>query len=252
MRDENTDMLEILCRAEEGDTDAMMDVVMYMMINGNKDFFQPAMQERYWKYIRKLADAGNQTAYIWMGSEYECGDHVPPSAKKAIEYYQKAVNAGIEFGNECIALMYYSGKLVPADYKKAYEYLMKPKRRQSTCAKFLLGEMFRCGLYVERNARKACYYYKQATHVTTKYDVQDAYYWPSCFRLGQAKHYGKGIRKNIVEGRELVNQALYYYYNPEENSNTKYYDVSGISKQEIESELRSIEKDITNTLEKGE
>lgn len=236
--------IEVLCKAEEGDQEAMIGVITSIMADSNEEqFISQSIQDRYWKYLKILADAGHPFAYIWMGSEYENGVHVSKDADKAIECYQNAVKAGEKFGYECMAMLYYYGKLVPADYKKAYELFMKSGKRRSNGAKFVLGEMRLKGLYLKQSNRKACYYYKQITNDDQFYSTEDAYYWPACYRLGYAKHYGKGVRKNLDEARELMLEAQAHYYeqNPNNPWDTK---VTEITREDIEKELELIDLDL--------
>ena len=241
---DHREWIDILCRAEEGDHQAMIGVITAIMADSEEERFnsQP-IQEKYWEYLKILTEAGDPLAYIWMGNEYEHGHHVKKDGNKALECYQKAVEAGEKFGYECMALIYYYGRLVPSDYKKAYELFMKSGRRRSNAARFALGEMRCKGLYLEQSDQKACYYYKQITSGTDSFNKQEAYYWPACYRLGVAKHYGKGTGKNPLEARQLMMDALKYYYDKHPD-NPRDTWVTEITRADIEKELALIDAEL--------
>ena len=205
-------LLELLHKADGGDLDAMSDCVSLLAAHGYisdpKDY---EIQERYASYLETLANSGRSWADIMLGDAYKDGTGVDRDPQKAIECYQKAAESGISFGNECIGLMYYYGDVIPQNYQAAYEYFTKESKKKSFCTLYALGEMFRCGRYVERDEGRACEYYKMIVYSDESYVTLDDYYWRACYRLGYALLHGAGVEKDLETASTVLSEALRLY-----------------------------------------
>lgn len=202
-------LYELIQKADAGDYEAMFDVVMAIDIDGLMDDDPDGeIAERRLSYLKQLVNVkGYENSLITLATTYENGNGIKQDAKEAIRWYQKAVEAGIPFGNECIGEIYYKGKGIPADYEKAYRYFTKDNVKKSPSTIYFLSEMYRKGLYVEKDEETACHLYAEIVEDTFQYAELDDYYWRACYRLGVAKHYGRGTEKDIDVAVRLLTKA---------------------------------------------
>lgn len=198
-------LLELLQKADSGDLEAMETAVSFFVDQGYLD--NPDIYNRYLSYLQKMAEAKSAVACIMLGDTYAYGDGVPADPDKAIRYYDAAAQNGENFGNECIGMLYYSGKIVPRNYQKAFEYFMKGGAHKSLCTLYMLGEMYRLGLYVGKSPETACDYYSKIVFTNEKYPEKDDNYWCACYRLGHALHVGEGIEIDHGAAYTLLSKA---------------------------------------------
>ncbi len=202
------DFGKLIKDADGGDLDAMNLAVTKMMIEGytGKDA-EPEINERFITYLKNLVDAGSEVAMVQLADAYARGDEVKQDSEEAIRYYEMAAENGAPFGYECIGMMYFEGNGIAQDFKKAFEYFSKNKTHIQLPTMYSLGEMYRLGLYVKQDLKKACRYYNKIASDTNPYIEQDDYYWRAAFRLGVAKHYGYGCKKDLNEALSLIEKA---------------------------------------------
>lgn len=212
-------LFELLQKSDEGDLEAMEDVVSVLVAEGyTADDPSGEIARRQVRYLRTLAEAGRKFAYIMLGDACEKGDGTPKDVQEAIRWYEKAAEGGIRFGNECIGMLYYEGTELPRDYQKAYEYFTRDAGEKSFSTTYTLGEMFRRGLYVKKDASKACEYYSAIVNSEGPCPEMDAYYWRAFFRLGTAMHYGLGTEKDLDGAYEMLSRAKDMYDEKEYNN----------------------------------
>ena len=170
---ENYDVMKLMKDADEGDLDAMRMFVTLCYSSPDKDLYERT-KDKWIEYVKKMAIAGDPVGYIWIGDMFEEGRVTKRDVRKAIEFYQKAADEGISFGYECIGKIYYDGKGIDSDYEKAYKYIMK-SRKKSGMSFYLLGEMYRQGLYVKQNMSRARSYYRKALGDGSYPEYEDMY-----------------------------------------------------------------------------
>lgn len=171
-------LYDLLRRADEGNLDAMEDAVAVLSVEGYTDDDPDGeIAARQVSYLKKLAEAGKPFAYIMLADAYKNGNGVAMDTVEAIRLYERAVENGIRFGNECIGMIYYEGGGgIPQDFRKAYEYFTRDEGRKSACTYYSLGEMYRKGLYVEKDDMKACEQYGLIVNADGPYPEMDDYY----------------------------------------------------------------------------
>ncbi len=227
---------ETLRKAEEGDLDAKWDLVCYMAISGmateHADWEE---QEIYYTNLLDLAEAGTAPAYIMLGDAILKGIGCEQNTAEAVQWYEKAVEEGDPFGNELIGEIYYKGEHAPVDYKKAFEFLTKDEGKKSFCTRYHLGEMYRQGLYVEKDPSKACEYYAGIVDDESKGRELDDYYWRACYRLAVALHNGEGVERDPGRALELLQFAKQRAEERGENAS-----VADITVDEIDYELDNV------------
>ncbi len=157
---EDYDVMKLMKAADEGDVDAMRIFITLCYSSDDRELYERT-KDKWFEYVKKMAVAGDAIGYIWMADAFSRGELVEKDVKRAIEFYLKAADEGISFGYECIGDLYFKGNGVPVDYEKAYKYIMK-SRKKSGMSFYLLGEMYRQGLYVKQNMSRARQYYRRA------------------------------------------------------------------------------------------
>ncbi len=233
-------LYEMIRKAENGDTEAMFDVVCAIDIDGlDADDPDGEIAARRISYLKELAQTkGYENTLIMLGTSYQQGKGVERDAAEAIKWFEKAVAAGIPFGNECIGSIYYNGDGLPVDYQKAFVYFTKDESENAFCTIYALGEMYRQGLYVEKNPERAAEYYSDIVYDDSNYKEVDDYYWRACYRLAMALHYGWGIEKDIKEALALMAKAKELFDERGEDA-----DQTGISKEDLYREWLLINQD---------
>lgn len=166
------DVNELMEQADDDNLEAMIMIVTLVYSTKDKVGLESA-EKRCIKYIKKLAKAGDIHGYIWMADALVKGRGVKKNVQKAIEFYQKAAEAGDSFGYECIGELYYKGEDIPADYDKAYEYFTRVEIPSSNTL-FYLGEMFRLGLYFEKNIERANKCYRKIIEDAENLQIEEA------------------------------------------------------------------------------
>ncbi|MBE6001595.1 MAG: sel1 repeat family protein [Sarcina sp.] len=216
---EQYNLYQLLKKADEGNLDAMEDVVLLMAAEGYlEDDPDGEIAERHITYLRRLAEAGRAEFCIMLGDTYLNGTDTPADPEEAMKCFRLAAENGIPFGNECIGMIYYEGKDVPADYEKAYAYFTQDSCKKSFCTRYALGEMYRQGLYVAQSDEKACEFYSSIVNDQMTNPEIDDYYWRACFRLGTACHYGQGTEKNYDLAVKLLSKAKNLFESRGENA----------------------------------
>ena len=132
------------------------------------------------EYLDYLLEQGEWDLYITIGQKYGSGKIYPRDVSKQIEYYKKAIDKDIDMGYDCLAEIYFYGKGVERDYEKAYQYLMSYEGATSYVKIFILAEMNRNGLYLEKNAEKAKELYRSIVNDDGVMKSEDMYYLQSC------------------------------------------------------------------------
>lgn len=234
--DEKYNLYELIQQADGGDLEAMDTLVSLLVAEEYmEDDSDGDIAERYISYLQQLADAGKTEAYIMLGDAYKDGKWVLQDRDEAIRLYEKAVENGVLFGNESIGMLYYE----EGNYERAYDYLTKDDGSKSFCSYYSLGEMYRQGLYVEKSDENACEYYALIAESGFEYAELDDYYWQACYRLGIAKHYGRGTEKDIKSAVKLISTAKRLY----EKRDPKSEDRTDISRKELLQEWITVNRD---------
>ena len=238
----HVNLVQALQKADEGDPDAMFTAVSYMAAEGyiGKDA-EPEINERYMSYLERLVEAGRTDALIMLGTALVNGEAASRDPQEAIRLFSLAAEKGESFGNECMGMMYYEGDAVPGDFQKAFEFFTKNEGDKSFCTYYALGEMYRLGLYVERNEETACGYYAKIAYSKSKHREIDDYFWQAQYRLACAKHYGSGTAKDVEEALKLIESARRLGRTTKETASGE-----GITEEAMNREWLRINRDMGN------
>lgn len=131
------------------------------MYNKGKCFKRDA--QKAISYFLQAAEAGAYKYYTYIGQLYHTGDGVKRNRKQALHYFHQASERHHPEGICHEAACYYNGDGTKKDYDKAFQLVtsLEPEKRTGIgCA--LLGECYRLGRGIEKDIRKAAYWYNQA------------------------------------------------------------------------------------------
>ncbi len=107
----------------------------------------------------KLAEKGNDVAYMRVARSYKFGCGVHKDCEEAFKWYEKAMNAGNIRGYFQCAECYYEGIGVKEDKCRAYILYKKAAYLGAADACYKVGECYRCGFGVEEDQEKAFEWY---------------------------------------------------------------------------------------------
>lgn len=148
----------------------------------------------------RLADTGNSSAYLLLGTMYELGAGVTADAAKALELYSKAAVQLPDRAEFNIGMLYLSGPTgVPRDSRKALEHLERGLAAGSREAEASIGAMYYYGdEAVPRNLDKALRHLENASTAGDPY---------AKMVLGAALTDNEGVAPNPVRARHLMQEA---------------------------------------------
>lgn len=161
--------------------------------------------ERGYEYLVKSYDLGNVAASNLIGNMYRDGIYpLDKDLDKAREYYSKAANNDYAYAYNNL------GKLEEnkGNIKEAFKYYLISADLGESWACNKVGEYYRTGI-IEKNMKKAFYYYSKALESNYKVLCNYAYY-------NLAKYFYMEGYMDIVL-KEDVNKALEYYQKASDN-----------------------------------
>lgn len=202
------DLTKTLQAADKGDRKAMLEAVEILAVEGYSGGREDAdIKERINGYLGKLVEAGDTDALIMLADRYAGGAMGRKDGGKALELYSQAVQLGEIYGNECMGAMYFFGRGVKQDYAKAFKYL-KLNKRWSFQGKYILGEMYRQGLHVKKNLKKATDFFERIAYTDNPYDQKDSFFPCAQFRLAQLRRTEEDEdERDLEEAEELLQAA---------------------------------------------
>ena len=216
---------EIISKGDNGDIDAMIVFVKdWELEKASKE--EPDIKERRIQYLTKLVESEIPFAYQELAFTYE----EDTDFKNALPLLETASKLGNTFAMEHLGRYYFFGEHVEQNYEKAYEYFskainqdMEPQENVSICYPFVahlfLGEMYRRGLYVKADIKKASKHYGDACWISIEgYEPESdemviATYWHALERMGKIS--GGEYQKNIVEALALLELTIDWEFSEE-------------------------------------
>ncbi len=237
-------------KAEAGDLQGMYDFLSYMYQTGME--IEPDdddIRERMLRCAQRLMDADEPAGYYYMATFYENGSIVPKDTAKAIELYIKAGDLGAEWGYDYAGLLYYGGDGMEPDYEKAFDLLGTEGRNKQPEAVYVLGDMYRLGLGVGKNADKAVTHYilaaaafEKMLHEAEDYTDDQMQLWRKLLaraRYWIARAFDAGnteLGKNPEQAQRLLTEAWSLAAKEEKGS-----EIYGVSKEMIQQKLAGVQ-----------
>lgn len=193
---------ELFLKASEQNHPAANWMIANMIINkkignGSKEEIKLA-----WKYLKKAESLGSLAATNTIGICYREGIGVKKDIKKAVRYFEKAAKDNYVYAYNNLGKYYESIK----NYKKAFKYYLKSADLGESWAANKVGEMYRQGIGVEEDIKKAYEYYS----ISEDTSIREICYYS---KYNLAKYFllnGSGIaniEKDEERGIELLEEA---------------------------------------------
>lgn len=108
-----------------------------------------AYEEKDWfnaiRYLRPLAEHGDDRALVLLGNMYNDGSGVGTDHQKAMEHYTRALANDNHNAMLAIATMHAEGLSVDKDFETAFEWFTKAANYGNPAAQFLLGSVYMGG-----------------------------------------------------------------------------------------------------------
>ena len=151
---------------------------------------------------------GNYSAATDLGALYYTGRIGVQDYNQAMRYYQIAADQGESQAQENLGYCYYYGRNGEKDYEKAYYYFSLGAFAGLLGSLYKIGDMFRNGYYVERNAREAFNIYTRCLDSLDDETVK-LFGADIMIRMGDCLFEGIGTEPNY-------SQALFFYQRAEQ------------------------------------
>ena len=117
------------------------------------------LKKCYIDYMEYLVKNGDYSAAIELAYNYD-DEMAPKNIQRKLELLNMAKDHDIEYAYDCLGEIYFLGEEVEQNYEKAYIYFTHDTEYESFVKSYYLGEMYREGLYVEKDTNKAKEYYR--------------------------------------------------------------------------------------------
>lgn len=146
--------------------------------------------------LRSFAQKGDLKSQYNLGSAYFNGWGCEPNPEEGFRWWKRSAEGGFSEGQYGVACLYLEGKGTTVDNKAAVEWLKKAAEQNNAKAQRDLGAMYSagaCGLTIN---------YAEGLKWTVKAkDQGDAI---AEYNLGHMYLHGKGVKKNEIEGKKLI------------------------------------------------
>jgi len=207
------------------------------------------------EFLNKAISLGSVAAFNKLGLMYLDVDKI-----KAIDFFEKACSYDYVYAYNNLGKIFESEN----NYEKAYFYYLKSALKEESWACNKLGEFYRLGLYVEKDMKKAFYYYNLASEVPInlleyycKYNLAKYFYlngdYESCVEkdldmaislFSEASENGKieasiellkiYINKYLCDRNDIYIEKINYYKNKIEINDKFNDDIKKLVEEEID------------------
>jgi TPR repeat protein len=156
----------------------------------------------------RLGDARDQ---YQAGARLAGGDGVAPDAARAGAWYRAAADQGHAPAQVAYGLMLQHGRGVARDLPGAVRWIGMAADAGDGMALAILGQMHQHGIGMPASPAMATRFYYQASMQLGR-DAADGGKWPAQFDLAFMYLEGKGLDRDLEEGRRLLHQAAMHGY----------------------------------------
>ena len=147
------------------------------------------------RWVRKAAEAGHDTAIFFVGTSYENGEGVAKDVAEAVRWYRKAAEAGHPLAMFNLGNAYSNGEGVGKDLSEGVRWYRKAADAGNSDAMVNLGFRYQKGEGISKDLSEAIRWYRKAA---------DAGNAKAMFNLGVLYDRGEGVQKD-------VNEAFHWY-----------------------------------------
>ncbi len=148
-----------------------------------------------------------------------------PDYEKAREYYEIAEKSGYILAAENLAYIYYYGFGTDINYEKAYLYFSKAALAGRYESMYKSGDMFRYGLYVDKDYGMTAFCYRRALElIRNDNTAENNYYGCVYHRMGDLFYEGIGVEKNDTQAFRYYQLAEGFYYEQIEKGDKYHFE----------------------------
>ncbi len=185
-------------RADEGDSYAIMDMAKFYSTG---EIFQRDVDKAV-ELMTKAAELGNVDAQQELADWYFYTDNdFPNDDKKAFEWAEKAYNNGCIYSPHFLYQCYLKGYGTSVDINYAMKLLREAADLGFARPIEELGNYYNSGAYVEKDEKKAAYYYK-------KLSVADNCANDTAYNIGVMYWHGNGTEINYKKAIKWFNYCI--------------------------------------------
>jgi TPR repeat protein len=178
-----------------------------------------SMNQKMFEYLKLLIEKGDSDSMHLLGAFYYSGEteFVEQNFSKGTYWYNEALkheplNEYKKYQSDTynnLGYCYYYGRINKPDYKKAFLHFAKAACLQHPNAMYKIGDMYREGLYINKDIDKAFYWYNRA-HL---YSINDHYIKASVsLRMGRAYLEGEGTEISLLKALKYLQSAEGHCY----------------------------------------
>jgi TPR repeat protein len=206
----------LLQLANEGDRDAMRDIVEFMC-NCPENMLSAENIDYAQCCLTVLAEEGDSRAMLLLGTRYYNGQlGFPQDFVLAREWYEKAAEHDDSWALCNLGYIYAYGRGVEADPQKALKYFVKSARMNNPNALYKIGDCYHYGELLEQDYDAAAYWYSKAQYYTKDENgVDDSgldVYPNIMLRLGGCALHGHGQPEDPIKALAFLHRAEWNLY----------------------------------------
>lgn len=164
---------------------------------------------------------GNADAMNDLGALYYEGRSGEPDFEKAVAYYEMAAKAGSRQAEENLGYCWYYGRTGKKDYAKAFHYFLLGALDGHLVSLYKVGDMYRNGLYVEKNPAEAYRIYSRCLETMTD-EAATRVCGPVYLRLGEMLLNGEGCEPIAENALFSFQRAELYLYDMVKSGDDMY------------------------------
>ncbi len=184
---------------------------------------------------------GDEDAMNDLGALYYEGRNGKPDFEKAVYYYEMAAKAGSRQAEENLGYCWYYGRTGKKDYAKAFHYFLLGALDGHLISLYKVGDMYRNGLYVEKNPKEAFRIYNRCLETMTK-EAADRVCGPVCLRMGQMLLDGEGCEPDAEAALYAFQRAELYLFDMVKAGDDMYrksWEQAVVGQEEARSQLKN-------------
>lgn len=206
-------------KADKGDTEAMHAVAWGIVWGDQTVELEPELLEKALSYYYLLAQDGHCDALLDLGAIYLGGRGIERNEKRALAYYQAAADQLYPKAFRCLGNFWLYWSSEAPDYKRAFDAFYQGSLLEEQNALYELGDMYRDGIQVEKDAHMAFKLYQRAENAVARNDFGYAgndVSWDDCYsdvqlRLGECYLDGIGTEADLEQAVERLQEAVRVY-----------------------------------------
>jgi TPR repeat protein len=210
---------EQIAKADAGDAQAMLSVASDIVWGDLTVELEPELAAKALGYYNHLAQDGVCDALLDLGAMYLEGRGVEKNEARALAFYQAAADQLYPKAFRCLGNFWLFSSSQAPDYRRAFDAFHQGAQLEEQNALYMLGDMYRDGIQVEKDARMAFQLYQRAEKAVARNDFGYAgndVSWDDCYsdvqlRLGECYLDGRGTTVDLDRAITCLQESVRVY-----------------------------------------